>query len=1815
MRNSCLSLLRQGWLGLPLFFVGLVTLAFSQFEAGEEGGFKSATELSEEIETILKSNDMMLGELRLARKNLSIEEQDQIGSEIQRFRAEQGSSSPELEKLEKKFSEAQTRLSTRLSAIDQRVKISDDRLTDSKEIFSDIRESFGGNIDDAQPSLLALHENLSGAQSELLALSEMLDGISKDFVYELSTLNTIVNNIAVSEVPEPPSVDEAKPVVVSDLSAKNRIFNGLQIVENPAHSKSRLEASIQPTNPKLQLSGNSPKPDVQDVSMIEKLRSELESSKTVQTELSKDSADLNSDLRKAYREIVSLQTNLKESQLLIQELEKNKQSLYKTDDGSPATVNTVSKRIVRLEKELDLARDDLRQSRQSLLLEQKRSSAMIESITSELGRTRAQLDQARLALHNNGGDSTRMAFLERELAETKRALEMAQEEPIDPDSGEYVNLQNELRKSLGEIARMQIELGHMEELKDELAQVKSSMEQMSGSRGANPEFVNKLIVELNAANTKIEELQSGNAGDRDGLSDGITTLEEELFATKKELEMVRKQFAQTKEQIAQKEFEFATTIKNLEEEAQLVQADLQDSSKNPVLAIPFISEMEDSLSSSESRIRLLSEQFANEQARATEVIETLNEELALAQARHKETLNLLSRREFDLQGKGKEIAAIEKEKKDLEEELQVVKVIVGQLNDLNQVLEETKETQFVQNTDSSELVSSLREELNRLKVELVVVSDDRDNLEEEFTENIANLKRELDDVRNQMIEEQEVYAASTSESKIIVVDLKRELDKAREQIAELKSVGFSDEVETQSAVAQLQEALGTIKILKESLDEAEEANLEVDNLKTELAEVMSTQLDNLQKQDDEKKFLIQQVQNLETEIAVLRENSTGSVASINAENQRLKADLKVAKLELSTLEKQLSESEYSEIQALAEMEDELSALKNANASFKKDYSSVSSTDAQTIARLENELSKAVAQLNMLEATDSNDEQIAVLERRLKDSEFAGTQALLVLEEELAELKNDNISLKNQLSSIGPKSVNIAELQDENDRLSDQLVLLNNQLAESKRKSAGADAERVRQLELQLENAIAQIDNLPTDQPNFSDAELELTMAQQAIEELTKSLDSRDRDKADLTNQLNSAMEKIALLEANRPSPAQQPSMDQLEEIAGLQMEIDLLRAELNLAREDSAPPSAQNEDLSEIQEELRNAVAESFELQMELEQTQVRLSEMEEKLAQQPQGTLDQTLEQRKLADLEAQQRIEELTNALRNSEQLRSETEDLLTEMERNAKAGGQDISKDPRFLALQQEMIGLQNDLIAAQQMDDPRVIQLEGALEASRADAAQLNSEFKGVMADFTNLRDELTALEAENRRIREISLSQAREQSNPAAATMQIEINNLSRENANLMAQLSEKDRRISGLRDDLAGSARNPNESELRSQLVQLQIQNQSLANSESQAKRENQQLRQDLSAAREDATSLQSRVRELDRQNQSPLNRVSPDQIAELENLRTQNALLENQLKAFAQGPSRDNLESKIRDLNQQNMNFKIQLDREKIMVDDLKDQLADARSVKQEVLERGKSSKLKIDLLNEELSGARSRVDSLEKALVAARQAIRVLQGGGSGSTLIPVSNPSTFSSNIGRTGSSLPRSSSTYLPSRRIQLPDSLGDRSSMLQLESERSSLSSLRSPSSASVQNSAIGNSNLRIQAKVQFLDNKNRPAGFTEFFLVEDNLDSILAADGIRVPTGEGIQSPAEYWARSVQRGYRFPGVAAKIRNALARASLKRIKTNSLGEGNLDNLRSGRYYIVGASTLGQVGVVWSKPITLNSGDNQIDLDLRNAIWAQ
>ena len=69
-----------------------------------------------------------------------------------------------------------------------------------------------------------------------------------------------------------------------------------------------------------------------------------------------------------------------------------------------------------------------------------------------------------------------------------------------------------------------------------------------------------------------------------------------------------------------------------------------------------------------------------------------------------------------------------------------------------------------------------------------------------------------------------------------------------------------------------------------------------------------------------------------------------------------------------------------------------------------------------------------------------------------------------------------------------------------------------------------------------------------------------------------------------------------------------------------------------------------------------------------------------------------------------------------------------MVTALERKASQSS-DISNDPRFIDLQQEMLALQNDLISIQEMADPRVKELEDKLQNSRDEGARLNDELLG------------------------------------------------------------------------------------------------------------------------------------------------------------------------------------------------------------------------------------------------------------------------------------------------------------------------------------------------------------------------------------------------------------------------------------------------------------------------------------------------------
>ena len=989
-----------------------------------------------------------------------------------------------------------------------------------------------------------------------------------------------------------------------------------------------------------------------------------------------------------------------------------------------------------------------------------------------------------------------------------------------------------------------------------------------------------------------------------------------------------------------------------------------------------------------------------------------------------------------------------------------------------------------------------------------------------------------------------------------------------------------------------------------------------------------------------------------------------------------------------------------------ELADAMAKLKNANdqvirlldekeslaTEIKLAKSGKTTSDNEKIAKLQSELAISLKRLSELEDKQKDSsidsslgaEALQKLEAQLASSEATVTE----LQEKLSREKIERTKILDDFKKAGDQIAKLEALKadsvlsrDAND--SEAYSILEEQLVSSQ-----LEVETLRQqneleeqgriaLEKRLEKALSVL------AAKDSQPALQNEVLPQTIADLKAEISTKDKNILSLKEQLLKAIEDLALRESeiemirdNTPtSPLENNNSSHEAIVAELNTEILNLRDALAKAKDESLESDADAKLIESLQDQLREAVAEGLDLEVQLEETNKQLQNIEQNLADSDAKQFDEIIRKAKEAETVAFEKIRNLTDALRQSEELRKETEKML-DLVKNQPKPDLDITKDPRFQelqieistlkqelsdndnndvlkddlkeanarieklrGLQDEMQTLQNDLLTARDLEDPRVAELQNQLEISRDDALKLNIEFKNAMEEFGRIKDQVTSLENENARLRDVSLNTAKSEANKQHQSLQNRINALSNENANLTVELGARDNRLRELREQLVAAqsgipALTADSAALNGQIIRLEgllekaednknaqdfrvdELNQQLAFSEKRA----QDLQQQLINAQSELRNLPSRstntpsVPPITSLNTNPptLSPLAQNQLIELQNLREANKDLQSQLNTLSNraAPDRALIEEKMRELNQRNMSAQIQLDRERNQVQVLMKELEDAQKIKQEVLDRGKSDAMKVELLNDELAASKDRVQSLERALISAREAIRVLQSGGGLGDQIQVSMPRVPSTTSGSPNNVYPLSqpNRTFSQNRNF----SSNNQSGLIQ---PRQDITFPKNLSTRGVQNISPGESTLSLTAEVQFLNNRKRPAGFTEFFLVNKSLDQILSEAGLKLPVNEGIESYAELWARSVQRGYRFPGIAASIRNALASESLMRIKTNSIGEASVSKIKAGNYHLVGASTLGQVGVVWSKSVDLVDGRNNIGLSLRDAAWAE
>ena len=1975
MKISCLSICRQGWLGVPLFFIGLASLAFSQLVQNDSESV-SPNERIELISNKITDLNKRLDDITKSQtgSQFDLTKRSATGN-LRQLLVSSDKNKPQIDILEQKLQNTNNQWQSRSDEIDQISTSVRERLQESKIIFTDIKENFASRLEEASPALEVLQESLNRVETEVDAVASLSQKALADAIEAYIGLQSDTNALLSDAVPSLPKATNVENKSFSSSPSTVRSKVNTADKEVPLNLSNRFTPSIETNAGSVRLK-NEPVVGDDPSDVITRLKTELATSKSVQSELSADTADMQSDLRKAYREIVSLRSRLGESEQLSNELQRSRDTLWQAGEGNLPTAQNVSDKISKLEKDLQIAQEDLRNSKKALLVEQERSTAMIRSITGELERTRKELDSAKAATMNSVADSVRLATLERELNEARRALQMIKTAPTDPTQKSYLDMQDELRNALGEITRMQIEIGEKKELEKQLVRLKDSLKVLEQNQGRtpNPEYANKLLIELNDAKRQVKNAKSLSREEGKELIERVAFLEQQLKASQLALENTKTQLENTKEKMAREEFEFASTIQRLEEDAQLAQTSLNDASLGNLPAIPFVEEMEKNLASSEERIRIMSEQFESEQSKASELINGLKVELESALLRQKSALGQLARKEAELEGKDIELRATQQDAKKLKEELEVVKVIAGQLEDLNTVLDQTKQTQSSQSSSLQQVVDSLKEELNQAKVELVFAMEETERYKSDSAKMIGSLERQLEDTRNQLLAEQENQADYTNETKDLVLDLKGELVVAREEIARMKSAGMGESVQTKQAVSQLQEALGTIRILQESLEEAEKVNLEVDNLRTQLANSMESQLMELQNVEDEKANLVRKTNDLEAEIALLREQGIGSGIQFQKGNAELIEKLEVSKARIAELEKRAAMSEDNEVLSLIDLEEELAREKFQNQNLQSELAEKGLVRNKTVDLLESELATALKNLEEFESRDQQRvEEIAKLEKELADiaspkpslnpeinKDLDQIAMVSTLESQLLDAQNrildlqklksspekieeadkrntngeieklmDELSqaentianlevsldsqetkrkvLQDRLDETIAKLEKVINLENENnvhalakhDVNGEEVLAMDNELAEAqqtidelvvKNELEGVQREK---LEQQLADALAKLDKIQISKPNDEEAlanDNELIEARKTIDELVIKTELEEAQRKNLEEQLSKALAKLDSIEGpadeNLESSKEVEDLkallaekeikqkqlenelsnaivdmtekeaeleaasflrDEVEQLAkklesaemklsssgfnasgsdpqitALQEEINNLNSQLEEAR---SPTLDNDQNINKLQTQLQDAVSYSFEVQTELEETKARLAELEsqQNILQTPE--LEKLLGDAKNNEEEAQKRISDLTNALKNSENLRKEMETLLSEMEVPNQVEPIDLANDPRFIELQDELLSLQQDLLAAKEMEDPTVSELKLELEASKNESLKLNEEFKDAMENFINIKSQVAQLEEENKRLQNITFSDAKNQSQDAISNLNTEIEDLAEANQRLKTAIRDRDNRIDSMTEQLAQAQMNitgvsPDNAAMRGQIVRLEGALETARSNEARAKQNAQNSFLTVQDLNQKIDLLEGKLRDAmsnARGFPSAIPDTSNSLVINNEILQEENKKLKDDIELLTgklrSAPStlaeRDQLDRRIRDLNQKNLMAQIQLDQERSRVEDLRKQLSESRDIKQEIVERGQSANLKVGLLNDELDDAKKRIFSLEQALVSAREAIRVLKSQGASSS-VKVSVPSS------------PRRSSQYIPSyssrNYVSAPRPIypTNPSTPLPVFPTPKKMSVGDSiPNSSSIQQLPTGNSSLQLSAQVQFLNNKNRPAGFSEFFLSKNDLSSILRESGITIPSGKNIKSSAELWARSVQRGYRYPGVASSIRNALASKSLARLKTNSIGKANLGNIEPGNYFVIGTSPLGQVGVVWSKSVRLAPGSNNIALDLRDAEWAQ
>lgn len=125
--------------------------------------------------------------------------------------------------------------------------------------------------------------------------------------------------------------------------------------------------------------------------------------------------------------------------------------------------------------------------------------------------------------------------------------------------------------------------------------------------------------------------------------------------------------------------------------------------------------------------------------------------------------------------------------------------------------------------------------------------------------------------------------------------------------------------------------------------------------------------------------------------------------------------------------------------------------------------------------------------------------------------------------------------------------------------------------------------------------------------------------------------------------------------------------------------------------------------------------------------------------------------------------------------------------------------------------------------------------------------------------------------------------------------------------------------------------------------------------------------------------------------------------------------------------------------------------------------------------------------------------------------------------------------------------------------------------------------------------------VNVEAKVLNKNGSTIPVTKEKFYLLDKDLQSILADSGIQDKTGQGLVNA---FGMSVINPDKYPGVNEKALAAIKPHIIYSTLTDAGGKAELKDVKPNSYYLFGIHKVGNGFAVWSSPVTVNAGQNSL-----------